>query len=400
LISAGLLALIYRAVPAGRLRTMGGKVAATLIGFGLASGTAEIVLRKLRVDAYRLQPALLKWQSLVAPGAMRGVTGVSHFTTEAHGIRGEPYAADKYNILAIGGSTTENLYLDDRENWPYLVERKLDRTAQGRPVWIGNIGVSGQSSPHHLYALRYFVPQLRIDTVIVVVGVNDLIIGLNRPDGPMLDPEDPENRTALMRRTFKQIPLSAKPFPGNLATWSLVEAMREKLRLRVSRDLQDNRGDIFPYRRRLYWKLTKEIDRLPDLTSFLDFYEHNLIALIREARRQRVRLILATQPSIWHEPMSEESKRLLWMGVEGRWGEPEARFSVDVLMRGMALVNQRLLEVCAEQQVECVDLAGAMNGQEDFFFDDVHFTELGSRRVADLVVDYLAQRPPFASPRA
>jgi hypothetical protein len=78
LISAGLLALIYRAVPAGRLRTMGGKVAATLIGFGLASGTAEIVLRKLRVDAYRLQPALLKWQSLVAPGAMRGVTGVSH----------------------------------------------------------------------------------------------------------------------------------------------------------------------------------------------------------------------------------------------------------------------------------------------------------------------------------
>jgi lysophospholipase L1-like esterase len=62
---------------------------------------------------------------------------------------------------------------------------------------------------------------------------------------------------------------------------------------------------------------------------------------------------------------------------------------VDVLARALNLFNKKLLQVCRATDSECVDLAAAMNGDERYFYDDVHFNEPGARVVAALLADYL-----------
>ncbi len=57
----------------------------------------------------------------------------------------------------------------------------------------------------------------------------------------------------------------------------------------------------------------------------------------------------------------------------------------------MAQFNQRLLQVCQERDVECIDLAAAINGVEAYFYDDVHFNEAGSQAVADVISNALKE---------
>jgi hypothetical protein len=58
----------------------------------------------------------------------------------------------------------------------------------------------------------------------------------------------------------------------------------------------------------------------------------------------------------------------------------------------MRRYNARLLDSCRERDAECLDLAERIPRTTEVFWDDVHFTEEGARRVADLVAGYLLER--------
>jgi len=54
--------------------------------------------------------------------------------------------------------------------------------------------------------------------------------------------------------------------------------------------------------------------------------------------------------------------------------------------------NDVLLEVCSKRSLRCLDLALAVPRSATPFYDDVHFTEAGSRIVADAFVDFLLKK--------
>lgn len=69
-----------------------------------------------------------------------GISEAGGFHTNSEGIRGDEFASEqKYRILAVGGSTTECLYLDDKEAWPYLLQTKISQSKDA-PIWVGSIG--------------------------------------------------------------------------------------------------------------------------------------------------------------------------------------------------------------------------------------------------------------------
>ena len=75
-------------------------------------------------------------------------------------------------------------------------------------------------------------------------------------------------------------------------------------------------------------------------------------------------------------------------------------YTAEALARGMAAYNKRLLDICAERQVECIDLATALPKDTTVFYDDVHFNESGSKQVAQILADYLLRHAPFTRPSA
>ncbi|NJL92447.1 MAG: SGNH/GDSL hydrolase family protein [Anaerolineae bacterium] len=123
---------------------------------------------------YRVNRPNLALQFEAQEGVLPGVEGRTRFSTDALGLRGSalPEAGDALRILAIGGSTTESLYVDDADAWPHRLERIAQ--AEGQAVWVGNAGRSGHNSLHHFVTLYYIAPQIAADVVLMLVGVNDM----------------------------------------------------------------------------------------------------------------------------------------------------------------------------------------------------------------------------------
>ncbi len=389
--------------PAVILR-LAGSVALLASGSGVALGSSELLLRlRDRATTYRVLPVAVRAEFQPAPGLMPGVEGRSIYSTTADGIRGRPYAEQgALNLLAIGGSTTECLYLDDGEAWPALLESELQSTL-GRAVWVGNIGVSGMGAAEHVLVVRHYAPQLRLDWVVVLVGVNDLMPVLRR--GARYEPgsEDPDDYGYFLDRSFRVRPLLDsridRPFPQNLAVWNLAQRGYAAVRRWRDADLRD--GDLRVEdrvgsnyeRRRDILRATRQIIELPDLAPALGPFERNLLELVESVRHQGADLVLLTQPSAWHEHISPEMERLLWLGFFGDKEVPHARYRPTDLERALRAFNDVTLRVCEISAARCIDLASELTvpQRESYYYDDVHLNEAGARRVAEILALHLAR---------
>ena len=181
------------------------RLSLVLTSTAVALVTAEICLRLTAPVGFYVWPPNHRAAFNPAPGVMPGVTGVSRFIISADGIRGRRLTtSDGHRILVVGGSTSECLYLDQREAWPAIVETSLQEALGRSDIWVGNVGKSGHSTRDHRLQVARLHDQLpRIDTVILLVGINDLILRLRRDlDYRPLAEESPEYHRRLERHAF------------------------------------------------------------------------------------------------------------------------------------------------------------------------------------------------------
>jgi len=312
------------------------------------------------------------------PQYLPGVEGPGRFSTNALGIRvapevcthQEPHCFTWPNerlVLAIGGSTTESLYLDDTETWPHLLMTSLDNT------WVGNVGQSGRTTVDHLTLLQtvpYFGVGTVVDQWIFLIGVND--------------------------------------FQTSLAHWgaSTESALQESTRVfeqRLRNGGVDSRGLIklpFGYRwgrgfgeplgmgsglwheelRRRRREAT--ILSMPDLSAGLQEYKARVTRLHEFCEEVGVQCLFLTQPSLWRNDLTPEEERWLWLGWVGPIHTAEGYIATAELSAGMSAYNRTLLELCHDRNMECFDLAAVIPKSMDYFYDGVHFNEAGSRLVA------------------
>jgi lysophospholipase L1-like esterase len=359
---------------------------------------------------YFTLPPGADWTLNPAPEIMRGVEGVSHFRVNRFGIRGRPFGDDRaeYRILAVGGSTTLCDALDDSEVWTHLLEVELGRTVDEREVWVGNVGRDGATTRDYVLHVKYLLRQYpRVDVVVSLIGVNDVMSALHlgwqyRLPPPITDPDAEHER---MTRAFARVPgrlqdqavYGDQPVPWYKATalWQLARRARVLSRRRASRFRDGSQRMLQQVRLRRHAADTL-IDSLPPLDTPLIEYRRNLNAMADLAAGAGVRLVFITQPSLWRTGMSDAEERLLWLGWIGevrRW--PRTYFTTRALSRAMARFNETLLDVCRARDLDCVDAAHLLPRDTTALYDDVHFTEHGSRLLAHALVAYFRTVPPF-----
>jgi hypothetical protein len=64
----------------------------------------------------------------------------------------------------------------------------------------------------------------------------------------------------------------------------------------------------------------------------------------------------------------------------------------------MRAFNDALRDVCREPGMTCRDLAAALPARAAYFYDDMHFSEEGAARVAELVVGWIVELAPPPRP--
>lgn len=91
------------------------------------------------------------------------------------GFRGPepPSDWDDYaTIIAVGGSTTECLLLNDSEDWPSVLHSQVKRRFPH--VWVNNAGLDGHSTFGHQMLIQDILSKLRPNVIIFLIGVNDV----------------------------------------------------------------------------------------------------------------------------------------------------------------------------------------------------------------------------------
>jgi lysophospholipase L1-like esterase len=373
----------------------------------LMLGVAEITLQWLSPDTYHVWPPRLESRFEPLADVMPGVEGVSLFSINDIGLRGRnPGADDRLSMLAIGGSTTECLYLDDREAWPRLLEEKLNARTSRVKTWIGNAGRSGHTTRNHVLQAEKMLGQYpEIDVLIMMIGVNDFALRLRRDTGFLpLQQESRGYRQKLFYRSFAAIPPMAQELPmlKRLALWQWTRVLKKRIQHRYDLiEVETATGRVYVDRRRERAAAKEIRETLPDLSSSLAEFGSNLRTIVDRADRDGVRVVLLTQPAMWGPDLSPELAGLLWFGAVGetRDGSPATYYSIGALAEGMARYNREVLEICMQTSAVCIDVAAALARDTSVFYDDVHFNEAGARQVAELVARGL-ERAGIVSPRA
>jgi lysophospholipase L1-like esterase len=359
----------------------------------IAAVSAEIALRIVAPDGYYVWPPNLSMTFAPDPEALPGVTGESRFVINADGLRGRPMSPDDgYRILAMGGSTTECLYLDETEAWPHLLEHDLAADFGLKRVWVGNAGKSGHTSEHHVLQARELLPQYpHMDLALLLVGTNDMMyVGQQAKYQPLTRPEL-EQAFAVRPGGWQELDAGYSWYKRT-EIWRTVRRARENLFVdRGDQLVQDQVGAVFVQMRNKRQNAAGYLDAFPVLTDALRAYKSNLNAIVDSAERNGTKMVLMTQPSLWAGDLPAEAAQLLWMGRNAPYmtDTPQTYYSAGTLAKAMAAYNDALLEVCRDRQLRCLDLAAAVPKETTYFYDDVHFTEAGSRLVAGVVASHV-----------
>jgi lysophospholipase L1-like esterase len=301
-----------------------------------------------------------------APGFRAGIRKI---TTDAKGFRvAPPVDYDKKRgtrIFAIGGSTTEDILLDDRATWTHVLQEGL--RAAGRDVEIINTGVSGLRARNHVATLKA-IAEYEPDLVLLMVGANDWNKQIRDEFEPSRDSYRlPELRKSLFGKTLGRLvvtPLRVRLIGGSGLDSSVVIDKPDGFNSDMPRD-----------------SLNRTRKRVFNPADVSPGYREDIGAFVSTCREKGLRCVLLTQPSAYSEEAPEELRRLFWMTP------PYADYTLDLaaMQRIASMYNGLLESLAREHGLPVCDVAAPMPPSISLFYDDMHFTDDGARRVAEIV---------------
>jgi lysophospholipase L1-like esterase len=374
------------------------RVGLVLLGIGLTLAAAEGLLRLWYPAPTRhyVWPPHLRIEFAPTDLATPGVTGRGRFWTNSLGLRSdEPFVDARRIVYVLGGSTAADLYLDQEEAWVALVQQGLNASPGQPRTWVGNLSRPSLASVHHLIHFDRLLPELpRADLLVNLMGVNDLQLALK---SSYLDAATPATHLAW---AFALHP-PAGDAGSRLATVRAARFAWQTWRQTRLGFVQTRTAEGYARLRecRQTAPAANLVGVLPDLGPALAEYRRNLLALAERAGVYGAPLLWLTQPTLWDGEMgSAERGRLLagGLGPIKTWCTHQRYFAPQALAEGMRAFNDVMRDVCRTRGVTCRDLAAALPARAEYFYDDMHLSEAGARRVAELVVAWILELP---SPR-
>ncbi len=281
------------------------------------------------------------------------------YRRDAWGFRGRGIDPAAIDILTVGGSTTNQLYLPDDATWQAALAKGL--AERGKPAGIANSGIDGQSTVGHLFNFESwypYVPGLKPRIVLVYVGVNDAMIGVNATD------------SLTFSSVFKWFRHNSALFRLSHTVTGMLEARRAHL-THVALDYAHAQ-----------WT---------DTPNTADNREARPVA-DPAAYAERLRQIADRIEAMGAKPVFVTQARGDYKRIDGKvWGIVGShRLNGVDNWRLLAEFNAVTLAVCAERKVVCLDLAEELPFGEGDFYDHVHNTPAGAAKIGAWLAERLA----------
>jgi len=378
----------------------------TIIIFVLLFIVAETALRLILLKkAYYLLPPDRSFVIKTRDAARFNIDDNPVITINSSGLRGPELpsarAKNDYIILFVGGSTTECGLLNEDNTWPALAAKSYNNSSLRKYNIIPeNAGRAAHTTRNHIVLLEYLLPQIKPQGVVILCGGNDvgLILGKDYDPNYYLDSNTLEDIKMKTFWSFEAELNPAVPFYKRLMVWRFARKLKvEYINLAALKESFLDAGSYIHLRGERRVKAYKTNNVLSDknfvkrLEDGLREYRRNIIQLINVCRRNNVRVIFMTQPTIYREGLSDGLKELLWLGKANFFSKKGELVYISE-KDGAAvlnLYNNLLKEVCLKNNIECIDLAGIINKDTGNFYDDGHFNKTGAHKVSEVLGLYL-----------
>jgi lysophospholipase L1-like esterase len=313
---------------------------------------ADMSLLNVRPNTIDVEPS-----PLYPPG--RIIT----YSRDRYGFRGGSGEASRIDVLAVGGSTTNERYVDDADTWVARLQHLLGE--RGCPSAIANSGVDGYSTLGHLASFgQWFdrIPGLKPHVVLVYAGINDALL-----DPSALPADDRRKYPTWWRRAEHYV-------AAHSAVRRLYVTFRSWWRARQGHVLH---GEV-PISQDTVW------EPAPLPADFAAMAARR-VAPYRE-RLQRLNQLIR---EFGATPVYITQLRVDGRETEGHWQQiVGSRGAFDTAM--LLAIDRATLDFCRDSGEACVDLAGRIQFDPSDHYDAVHTTPTGSARTAEFLAGELA----------
>jgi hypothetical protein len=270
------------------------------------------------------------------------------YIRDKYGLRGLNDPISKVELMTVGGSTTDQMYITEGETWQDVIHSRTG-------IVIANAGVQGMTSRGHIAAMEdwlHRIPNLHPKYFLHYVGVNDAALPWFAPEGS---------------------------WSRQLRPWSAIWQSATQFRAWLAGPIVVNHASEFtPTFRAEPW-VKAEVDR-SEITDYVEkIFKPNLRKLLDIHRRDDETALFVSQPANPRLVKHEQGTVFVASPDLGKW--PVALRDIN-LATGM---------VCRESPGTCrfVDLAEAMSFAPADFYDLVHYTPSGSRKIGEFLAHEL-----------
>lgn len=286
-----------------------------------------------------------------------GLDAVFTVATDSYGFRSNTPGAyrAKYKVFMVGGSTTEQIAQDNSKTTAALLERGI-----GNPDYsVINTGLSGLRTINHI-ATTDFISKFKPSLVIVQLGINDWDCAL--VDKCISSPMDPRN------------------WPISKAAFSVTNLLRSHGAWWSSFNLPALMG---------HYEEKKKVE-LPEskIAAALQGFSRDFAKLLQTCETiAPATCIITTQPTGYTAEnfADPQYRERLWMTPPFQdWALTEGS-----LIRVAAAYNNYIRHNTKCKNCLLFDLEKLMHGDRQYIFDDVHFTNEGTKFFAERLLDFM-----------
>ena len=288
------------------------------------------------------------------------------YVRDRHGLRGRYASPGLIDVLTVGGSTTDQRYVSEGETFQDLLADCLSTPDQ--PVSVVNAGADGLSTVGILHAFGSWfrrIPDLAPRYVVAYVGINDAHVILS---GGAQSPSD--SRDSLASR-----------FKSRSATWKVIATVRGMYLSKFGGVVRLNHGAALPTAGRFVQSPAELSERervlAQALASRLAEYRERLSGIAAGTRALGASPVFVTQAAAFFRRNPDDS-------VEFRMLEGGRERTLEWYAT-LRLVNLATLESCRATGAACIDLERGIRFSSDDFYDYIHTTPSGSKRIADFL---------------
>jgi lysophospholipase L1-like esterase len=300
-------------------------------------------------------------------------------------------------IFTIGGSTTAQVTLDDKKTWSSLIGKKLESHLNKR-VEVINTGVLGFASPYHFLTLKK-VEKYQPDLIVFLVGINDWNNHITRNKRNYYFTSFEINydvTNSLIYKGFKNIKKQIKRKTSNFLNNKETKNIDKKLKKNNdSSTIFFNDENLWTENREYLNQIgspnTKKKVRNFRPADVSQEYKFWIKKIINNCKSIKITCIFMDQPNAYKDDISKNLKSRLWMTPLFK----DYTLPFEDLKNISKLYNTWLQKKVIKNNLHFVALSKKIPPNLNYFFDDVHLTENGSKRISDLLFDYIRENIDF-----